>query len=33
MYKCEIPDCEKIVKIRTTIKNKDSEMHLSASEW
>ena len=25
MYKCEIPDCEKIVKIRTTIKNKDSE--------
>lgn len=25
MYKCEIPDCEKMVKIRTTIKNKDSE--------
>ena len=25
MYKCAIPDCEKIVKIRTTIKNKDSE--------
>ena len=25
MYKCEITDCEKIVKIRTTIKNKDSE--------
>lgn len=25
MYKCDIPDCEKMVKIRTTIKNKDSE--------
>lgn len=25
MYKCNIPDCEKMVKIRTTIKNKDSE--------
>ena len=25
MYKCEMPDCEKMVKIRTTIKNKDSE--------
>lgn len=25
MYKCEIDGCEKIVKIRTTIKNKDSE--------
>ena len=25
MYKCYIPDCEKMVKIRTTIKNKDSE--------
>ena len=25
MNKCEIPDCEKMVKIRTTIKNKDSE--------
>ena len=27
MYKCEIPDCEKMVKIRTTIKNKDSEFY------
>ena len=25
MYKCEIDGCEKMVKIRTTIKNKDSE--------
>ena len=25
MYECDIPDCEKMVKIRTTIKNKDSE--------
>ena len=25
MYKCNIPDCEKMVKIRTTIRNKDSE--------
>ena len=25
MYKCDIPDCEKMVKIRTTIKDKDSE--------
>ena len=25
MYKCDISDCEKMVKIRTTIKNKDSE--------
>ena len=25
MYKCDIPYCEKMVKIRTTIKNKDSE--------
>ena len=25
MYKCDIHDCEKMVKIRTTIKNKDSE--------
>ena len=25
MYKCDIPDCEKMVKIRTSIKNKDSE--------
>ena len=25
MYKCDIPDCEKMVKIRITIKNKDSE--------
>ena len=25
MYKCDIPGCEKMVKIRTTVKNKDSE--------
>ena len=27
MYKCEIDGCDRIVKIRTTIKNKDSEFY------
>lgn len=39
MYKCEIDGCEKMVKIRTTIKNKDSEFfgkrvcHYHASQF